>query len=92
MSICIGNAESATDRLMTIWKSDLSDDIKQEFFKLYYVSTTVWLHHLNSNKTIGVRWELYKDVACCSEQILKQYPVKQLLYHHLPLISQTNPS
>ena len=34
--------------IMTIWKSDLFDKIKCEFFQV--VDTTVWLHHLNSNK------------------------------------------
>ena len=32
-----------------------------------FVSTTVWLHHINFNETHREkdRWELHRDVACC---------------------------
>ena len=38
-----------------------------------HVSTTVWLHHLDSNKMPEVKacWELHKTVVCCFEQILE---------------------
>ena len=51
--------------------------------------TVVWLHYLDSNETLGekARWELYKDAACCFEQILELAPYKtvviQLLTSHL---------
>ena len=37
------------------------------------VSSTVWLHHLNSNKRLEekARLELYKDATCYFEQILE---------------------
>ena len=40
------------------------------------ISTTVWLHHLDSDKTLRekVRWELHKDAACCFEEILEAAP------------------
>ena len=36
-----------------------------------YVNTTVWLQHLESNKTLEIkaRWELHKNVACHFKQI-----------------------
>ena len=60
--------------LLTIWKSDLSNEIKWEFFQTgCHVSTIVWLYHLDFNEMCGekVSWELPKDVVCCFEQILK---------------------
>ena len=37
-----------------------------------HVSTTVWLHHLDFNKTLGekARWKLLKDTACCFGLVL----------------------
>ena len=43
-NILIGKAWTTIDRLMTIWKSDLSDKIKRR------ISTTVWLNHTSSNE------------------------------------------
>ena len=36
------------------------------------------MHHTNTNETHGkkTRWELLKDAACCSEQILEARPFK----------------
>ena len=55
-----------------IWKSDLSDKIKQDFFQAVTVFITVWMHYMNANKTHGekARWELHKNVMCCFPQIL----------------------
>ena len=44
------------------------------FFPSYgSVSTTLWLHYVDANKTHEekARWELYRDVMCCCEQILE---------------------
>ena len=69
----IRNAWSAIDKLSIIWKSDLSDKIKWEFFidvivslQLYgYIIWTLTKHLKKS------RWELDKDAVCCSEEILE---------------------
>ena len=56
-----------------------------------YVSTTVWRHHLNANKTHREKpeWELQENDTSYLEQILEQDPTKQQLHGHLPLNSQT---
>ena len=38
-----------------------------------HVSTTVWLHHMNSNKMFGGKdtWKLHKNAIRCSKQILE---------------------
>ena len=40
--ICIGKAWTAIDRLTTIWKSDLSDKIKQNFFQTLSISVLLY--------------------------------------------------
>ena len=40
--ISIRKAWTAIDRLSTIWKSDLSDKIKQEFFEVLAVSVLLY--------------------------------------------------
>ena len=44
-----------------------------------------WVIHIYQPPRSGGIWELYKDAVYCFEQ----HPIKQKLYSHLPLISQT---
>ena len=70
-------AEAAFGWLPVIWKSDLSDKIKQKFFQANsHVSTTVWLHHKNSNETVWEKalWELHKNAMWCFKRILEAVP------------------
>ena len=75
---------------MTTGKSDLSDEIKWEFFQivamwvLLYGCTTWTLMKCQEKK---VRWELLKDSACYFEQILeaalhKATALWPLTFHH----------
>ena len=45
------------------------------------VNTTVWLHHLNFNKTFRekVNWKLHRDTGCYFEQTLPAAPHKTTL-------------
>ena len=62
----------STDRLTTIWKSDLSDKIKQEIIpNSTHISTMVWLHHLDETLWEKLRQELYKDAKSCFDQFFK---------------------
>ena len=37
-----------------------------------YVSTSIWMHHLDTNEIHEkARWELHKNATCCFEQILE---------------------
>ena len=57
------------------------------FLSCSCVNNTVWMHHMNANKTHGekAKWELYKNVTCCFEQIKKTTPHKTATaYPHLP--------
>ena len=88
----LGKARTAIDRLSIIWKSDLSDRIKCNFFQAAIVSIllygcTTWKltkrikKKLNENSTRILRAVLKKS--------RKKHPPKQLLYGHLPPISKT---
>ena len=70
--------------LAIIWKSDLSNKIKQDFCG--YVNTTIEMYHKDADKMQQekVRWELHKNAICCFEEILEVIPHKQLLYGQLP--------
>ena len=77
--IHIGKEWIAINRLLTIWKYDLSDEIKWDFFQV--VAVSLQLHHLNFNEMPGKKaWlELCKNNACCFEQILEVAPYKTVV-------------
>ena len=80
-------AWSAINGLLVIWKSDLSDKIKHNFFQAVVVSIlryrcTKWtLTKLEGNCTRMLRAILNKS--------LRKHNTKHQLYVHLPLISKT---
>ena len=49
------------------------------------------MHHMDTNKTHWEKgkWGITQECCFCLEQILKPTPPEQLLYGHLPPISQT---
>ena len=71
-NICTGKAWTAIYCLTTILKSKFSNKMRI-LLSCSCVSTTIWLHYLNSNKTLGEKASSkpHKDGACCFEQILK---------------------
>ena len=78
--------------LLSLWKCELSDEIKRDFFQTVVVS--ILLHGCTT-------WTLTKDIAKkldgnCTRMLRaifkkywKQHPTKQQLYYHLPPISKT---
>ena len=64
-------AWTAVDRLSIIWKSDLSDKSKWNFFQAVLVS--IWMHRRDADKTYRekAKRELRKDITCHIEQILE---------------------
>ena len=44
----IAKAWTAIDRLLVVWKSDLTDKMKRSFFQ-----AAIWMHHVDANKTYG---------------------------------------
>ena len=73
VNICQTKAWTAIDRLSIIWNLN-SNRIKQVLFSSCgCVSTAVWVHHLDANKTHGkkARRKLHKNGTCCFKQILE---------------------
>ena len=50
----LAKAWTAIDRLLVIWKSDLTDKMKCSFFPSRdHVDTTIWMHYMAANKMYG---------------------------------------
>ena len=49
----LAKAWTAIDRLSVIWKSDLTDKIKQFFSSSGCISTAVWMHYMDANSMDG---------------------------------------
>ena len=71
-------AWTAIDRLSIIWKSDLTDKMKQFLPGNGHVNTAIWMHYLDANKTAGeeARRQLHKNAASSIEQVLAATPHK----------------
>ena len=85
-------AWTVIDRLSTIWKSDLIDKMKRSFFQAAVVSIllygcTTW------TLTKRLEKKLYGNYTRILQAILnkswRQYPTRNQLYGHLPLIPKT---
>ena len=85
-------AWTAIDRLLVIWKSDLTDKIKCSFFKaavvliLLYGCTTWMLSKCTEKKLDGNYIRMLRAVL---NKSWRQHPTKQQLYGHLPPITKT---
>ena len=89
VNICLAKAWNDIEKLSIIWKSDLSDKIKRDFFQavaafiLLYGCTTWTLTKRKENKA---SWELPKNARCCLKQILEASSyqtaaVQPLIFH-----------
>ena len=91
-SIQLVKAWTAIDRLLIIWKSDLSDKIKCNFFPeaidsiLLYGCTTWTLTKCIEKKLDG---NCTRILGAILNKSWKQHLTKQQLYGHLPPISKT---
>ena len=93
ISMCLSKAWTVIDsyRLSIIWKSDLSDKIKYNFFQAVVVSIqlygcTIWaLIKCIEKKLDGNSSRMLQAIL---NKSWKQHPMKQQLYGHLPLISK----
>ena len=88
----MGKAWSPTNKLSVIWKSDLTDKLKRQFFQavvislLMYGCTTWTLTKRLENKQDGSCTRMLRAVL---NKSWKQHPTKKQLYSHQPPISQT---
>ena len=88
----LANTWTAIDRLLAIWRSDLYDKTKLNFFQAVVVSIllygcTTWMLIKRIPKKIEGNWR--RMLGTVLNKSWKQYPTKQQLYGHLPPISKT---
>ena len=87
----MGNAWSAIDRLLIRWKYDLSDKIKQEIFPAVAVwillcGCTTWTLMRRMEKKLDENYA--RRLHAVLNKSWKDHSIKQLLYDHLPPITQ----
>ena len=91
VNIRLARAWNAIDRILIVWKADLSDKIKRDFFQavvsILLYRCTAWTltksieKKFDGNCTRMLQAILYKS--------WKQNPTKQQLYEQLPALSKT---
>ena len=92
ISMCLAKVWTAIERLLIIWKSDLSDRIKHNFFQaavvtiLLYGCTTWMLTWCTEKKLDGNCTRILQVIL---NKSWKQHPTKLQLYGHQPPISKT---
>ena len=82
---------TAINRLTIMWKSDQSDKIKRNFFKVAVMSILLYrCTKWTMTKRIEKRLDGYckRMLRAILKKSWKQHPVKQQLYGHLPPISK----
>ena len=86
----LAKAWTAIDRLSVIWKSDLTDKMKRSFFQAVVVSIllygcTTWKLTKRMKKKLGDNYT--RMLRAILNKSWRQHPTKQLLYGHLPPIT-----
>ena len=88
----LAKAWTAIDRVSIIWRSDLSDRIKHNFFQAVVMSILRY-KYITWMLTKFIEKKLDRNHTRMLQAILnkswKQQTTKQQLYDHLPLISKT---
>ena len=92
ISMRLAKELSAIDRQTVIRKSDLTDKMKRSFFQDAFVSIllygcTIWTQTIRMEKKLdGNYTRMLRDIL---NKSWTQYPTKQQLYVHFPLITET---
>ena len=88
----LAKAWTAIDRLLVIWKSDLTDKIKRSFFQAVIVpillyGCTTWTLTKRMEKKLDDNYT--RMLQAILNKSWRQHPTKQQLYDHLPTITKT---
>ena len=88
----LAKAGTAIDRLLVIWKSDLTDKMKRSFFQASVVSIllygcTTWTLTKSMEKKLDGNFT--RMLGAILNKSWRQHPTKQLVYSHLPLVTKT---
>ena len=86
----IGKVRSAIDRLSVLWRSDLTDKLKQQLFQTIVVSVLLYgcitwtLMKRPENKLDGSCTRMLRTIL---NKSWKQHPTRKKLHGHLPSIT-----
>ena len=85
-------AWTAINRLLIIWKSNLTDKMKRSFFQAVVVSIllygcTAWMQTKRLEKKLDGNWK--RMLRAIFNKSWRQHPTRQQLYGHLPPITKT---
>ena len=88
----LAKAWTAIDRLSVIWKSDLTDKMKHNFFQAAVMSIllhgfTTWTLTKQMEKKLNGNYT--RMLRAILNESWRQHPTKQQLYGHLPPIMKT---
>ena len=88
----LAKAWTTIDRLLVIWKSELTDKIKCSFFQAAVMSIllnecTTWMLTKHMEKKLDSNYT--RMLQAILNKSWWQHPTKQQLYGHLPLIMKT---
>ena len=88
----LAKAWTAIDRLLVIWKSDVTDKMKRSFFQAAVVSLrlygcTKWTLTKRMEKKLDGNYT--RMLRAILNKSWRQHPTKQQLYGHLPTITKT---
>ena len=92
INMWLAKAWTAIDRLSVIWKSDLTDKMKHNFFQAANVSIllygcTTWMLTKQMEKKLDGNYT--RMLRAILNKSWRQHPTKQQLYSHLPPITKT---
>ena len=88
----LAKAGTAINRLLLIWKSDMTDRIKRSFLQAAVVlillyGCTTWM--LTKRMKIKVDGNYTRMLQAVLNKSWRQHPTKQQMYGHLPTITKT---
>ena len=88
----LAKAWTALNRLLVIWKSDLTNKIKHSFFQVVVISVlqygcTTWMLTKHMEKKLDGNYT--RMLQAVLNKSWRQHPTKQQLYNYLPPILKT---
>ena len=88
----LAKAWTASDRLLVVWKSDMTDKMKRSFFQAAVVlillyGCTTWTLTKRMKKKLDSNY--MRMLRAILNKSWRQHPTKQQLYGHLPPVTKT---
>ena len=85
----LAKAWTAIDRLVVIWKSEMTNKMKQFFPSSSRVDTAIWMHYMTKQMEKKLNGNYTRMLQAILSKSWRQHPTKQQLYGHLAPITKT---